>query len=599
MIIKAKRVKARGGALSRVLCHVTNGDDNDEVQLVCGNVADLQDARADALRFGREYAVRHFILSPEQDISSEQRTGLIHKLAAEFGFDATQAVVWRHRSPRAVESVSNEHFHLLCREVDAVTGAVLSSSHNYARHEKIARTVEVEWKLGGHTITRGAHNRAVLDALNADDRTDVVKALEAAGIADTPRQAESFDENDHQRLKRLGLDVPKLRVMIATALSTSRSLADFNNELTAIGLRVRAGERRDTPIVETLDGVFVGGLARLTRLRAAALKERLKFHDAERSTIAPNDPPSDVQPHSEDGEGHGPRRETGRPGSGPQSAERDDADDRSASTPDWRSGSDSSSFGGTRGPARRVGSYDGVEGSRSRLILELGCAARQVALLDMIAVARRSALPPIERAVADLNQIIEDATTCVDRPPDLPVPLTLLAARERVNAAKQRLEAWEAKVDAIESRLRNSPALTPLRRWMHPQEAADRGRLEHDLKSQQRRVQKASSKLSSAQFRLKHEEASYNTARKHHQAEVAWRSRDAGPRIKTAEVARAFATRNRRIAAWGANRLMQVANGIQQARMIRADHTMTDNWSFVGITDIWGIPIPPPPPKVF
>ncbi|WP_162161300.1 hypothetical protein [Afipia birgiae] len=69
MIIKAKRIRARGQALKRALLHITEGEENDAIELVSGNVADLEDARSDALRFGREYAVRHWILSPGQEIS--------------------------------------------------------------------------------------------------------------------------------------------------------------------------------------------------------------------------------------------------------------------------------------------------------------------------------------------------------------------------------------------------------------------------------------------------------------------------------------------------------------------------------------------------
>ncbi|MEH2474569.1 hypothetical protein V1281_004248 [Nitrobacteraceae bacterium AZCC 2161] len=69
MIIKRKRIKAKGTALKRVLKHLSDGDDNEFVELLQGNVADLEDARQDALRLGREYGLRHWILSPERDLN--------------------------------------------------------------------------------------------------------------------------------------------------------------------------------------------------------------------------------------------------------------------------------------------------------------------------------------------------------------------------------------------------------------------------------------------------------------------------------------------------------------------------------------------------
>jgi len=89
MNLKSKRVKARGQALQRLVDHLTNGEDNDAVELVRGNMADLKDWRDDALRFAREYCVRHWIYSPEREISGEQFDTLLGWLASEFGFIRT------------------------------------------------------------------------------------------------------------------------------------------------------------------------------------------------------------------------------------------------------------------------------------------------------------------------------------------------------------------------------------------------------------------------------------------------------------------------------------------------------------------------------
>lgn len=130
MIIKSKRVKARGPALQRTLRHLADGEDNERVELLRGNVRDLQDARDDALRFGREYAVRHWILSPEKLISDGQLDELIDRLAAEFGFNPNDAVIWRHGKGRATntacetDTVCDQHYHLRVREVDLVAEAV-------------------------------------------------------------------------------------------------------------------------------------------------------------------------------------------------------------------------------------------------------------------------------------------------------------------------------------------------------------------------------------------------------------------------------------------------------------------------------------------
>src|SRR6266403_937429 len=241
MIIKSKRIKARGPALKRALRHITNVEDNDAVELIYGNVADLEDARDDALRFGREYAVRHWILSPGEPISNEQLTELVARLAAEFCFDPKRIVIWRHTKDRATDDGCKEHFHLCVPETDPLTGGVMSSSHDWRRHEKLARTVEILW---GHRVVPGAHAAAVLVALGKEIPTDAENALRDIAPADHPQ---SFDEKAHQRLKRQGYDLPRLREMISDSLSAATDRTDFDARLSILGLRMRTGDRADVP----------------------------------------------------------------------------------------------------------------------------------------------------------------------------------------------------------------------------------------------------------------------------------------------------------------------------------------------------------------
>jgi hypothetical protein len=64
LIIKCTQVRARGPALKRLIAHIENADDNEEVVALRGHFADILDARTDAKQFGREYAAVHWIISP-------------------------------------------------------------------------------------------------------------------------------------------------------------------------------------------------------------------------------------------------------------------------------------------------------------------------------------------------------------------------------------------------------------------------------------------------------------------------------------------------------------------------------------------------------
>ena len=178
MIIKRKRIKARGPALQRTLRHLSDDEDNDAVELVRGNIRDLLDARDDALRFGREYAVRHWILSPQRFITLDQLNELVDRFSVEFGFDPSRVVIWRHTKGRAAaESACHEHYHLCAPEVDPATGAVLSSSHDFARQSKIARAVEVAW---GHAIIASPHTASIVAALEREGDTKTAAARRRA-----------------------------------------------------------------------------------------------------------------------------------------------------------------------------------------------------------------------------------------------------------------------------------------------------------------------------------------------------------------------------------------------------------------------------------
>ena len=448
MIIKSKRAKAKGAALKRLLRHVMDGEDNDVVELLQGNVADLEDARKDALRFGREYSVRHWILSPEVEISPAQLAYLIALLAVEFGFDPKHAVVWKHFKPRAVGGAC--HFHMLVREVDALTGGVMKSSHNFRVHEKLARQVEVLW---GHGLTRGAHNRAVASVLKGGDFTNVVTAMTDAGLLDAPKPTQSFADDEHQRAKREGLDLPQLRSMISEALSGSQSQVDFATRLAAIGLRIRAGEKADTPVVESLDHVLVGSLARLTRLRKAALLERLKF-DGPRSaaTVASPQEPASRPAATAD------QPALGNPSLAPVADCQDDArggigdpigragptgsvQHGGSTTPasGWRDGPDLKQAGITGIPDGRSGGGKSGDVDRARLVFALGSVEKQNVLLDSLAVARRCALTPIERVIGDLDESIEKAATLIDRVLVMPEPASFVAAKKVAKISKEHV----------------------------------------------------------------------------------------------------------------------------------------------------------------
>ncbi|MBV9978807.1 hypothetical protein [Bradyrhizobium sp.] len=596
MIIKSKRVKARGPALKRTLRHLADGEDNERVELLRGDVRDLQDARDDAIRFGREYAVRHWILAPEKLISNDQLDELIDRLAAEFGFDPKDAVAWRHGKGRATsvgcetEAACDQHYHLCVREVDPVTAGVLSSSHDRARHCKVARAVEVAW---GHAVLPTPHAKSIIAALERDGDEKTAAAIREVA---PPDYLAAFGEVDHQRLKRAGLDLPRLRQMIAQVLGESGSRAEFDTKLAAMGLRLRAGDRKAIPIVEAADGTVLGSLARLTGLRKAALEQRMAFHER-RQSPASDYPSGDIQAAA-------PRSAAARAdltalaGGGPAGpAEPGRHDDRPDAASDQRDRGASKPTGRVGSAPGRPGGGQGGQGRDQWLKVSLGLAGHRDALLDLLREARRAALPPLERATGDLDEVVERETAAC-RANELPEPASLLAARKTVEEQTNRLRAAEAEANAAVEQVAQCRPRSVWQRLWGPALDPERLACESRLEQAQRQVLYAQTHQTRARHALQDEQQKFQAAQGRHQAFVIERKTQAEKRIATAQVARRFVERNPRSASWGADYLMRVAASIQNARTERqlsAESDLPLDWDLVPVLDLWGKPYLPPP----
>ena len=158
------------------LRHVFHGEDNEQIRVFQGTPADVCDMVADARRWRRDFAYRHFIVAPGEMPAEGMFLDAVDLLAAEFGFPAEDAVVVGHKKPRHGLEGAPYHLHVLVREVDALNGRVLGSSWDFARHEKISRMLEARW---GHAVVPGRWNKAALTALRASGALEA-ETLEAA-----------------------------------------------------------------------------------------------------------------------------------------------------------------------------------------------------------------------------------------------------------------------------------------------------------------------------------------------------------------------------------------------------------------------------------
>ena len=190
-------------------------------------------------------------------------------LAKEFGFSAEGAVVVGHKKQRHGLEGAPYHLHLLVREVDALTGRVLGTSWDYARQEKVSRTLEARW---GHSLVSGRWNSAVVAALQAEGAPEA-DYLVQEGLASMPKAEGRWKKGlDKELERRTGRRMPEVAEAVADARALSGGeVHGFVRMLSEAGLRVEPGDKPGRWVVQARDQAgewqFAGALNRLAKMK--------------------------------------------------------------------------------------------------------------------------------------------------------------------------------------------------------------------------------------------------------------------------------------------------------------------------------------------
>jgi hypothetical protein len=270
MILKGERVLS-GRSAAPLLHHLLHGEENDHVHLVQGTEADARAAFDDARVAGKKFALRHFIISPEYATSRDEALMVVDLLGIEFSFDPATAIIFEHSKPR-VTAAFHTHWHALVPELDE-SGRVMDSRFSFLRHEKLARLAEQRLS---HPHVRSRHEPAILFALEKDGHFEAAASLrEAMELDPGEPHREAFSRGTHQRAKRLGADPAVARAMIQAAWKTTLDWEGFVASLEVEGFKIAEGDKAGTLVVKTTNGVFVGALHRLARVRKIDLDRRI------------------------------------------------------------------------------------------------------------------------------------------------------------------------------------------------------------------------------------------------------------------------------------------------------------------------------------
>jgi hypothetical protein len=119
-------------------------------------------------------------------LTDEQKTVAIDRLEQRLGLDGQPRAVVEHVKE------GRQHMHVVWLRIDAATGTAIPDSHNYRKHEEVARALELEF---GHGRVQGAHH----------ERDGIERPSRRPSLAET-RQAERSSvtpEDAKARLREL------------------------------------------------------------------------------------------------------------------------------------------------------------------------------------------------------------------------------------------------------------------------------------------------------------------------------------------------------------------------------------------------------------
>jgi hypothetical protein len=266
MVIKGKSVK--GGA-RRLAAHLSRSDTNERVE-----VKELRGVAAEDLRGAllemevvgsgsrSQRVFYHASISTRADerLTDEQRMRAIDRLEEELGLTGQPRVVVVHEKighdEQGRDTASREHCHVVWSRIDQEHMTAISDSHNYRKHELVARELEREF---GHERVQGVH-------------------IERDG-AERPKRTPSHAEM--LQAERTGFSTKAIKNQITELWRTTDNGQSFAVALWQAGYVLARGDRRDFVVIDPKGGTH--SLARCVEgARVKDIRERMSDLESSR-----------------------------------------------------------------------------------------------------------------------------------------------------------------------------------------------------------------------------------------------------------------------------------------------------------------------------
>ena len=249
MVIKGGSVA--GGA--RIAKHLENTDSNERMEVLelrgvaakdlRGALQEMEEAAAACPNCRKPFYHASINTRAGERLNDTQRMQAIDRLERELGLTGQPRVVVAHEK-KDRQRHDREHCHVVWSRIDLARLRAISDSHNYRKHELVARELE---RAFGHERVQGAH-------------------IERGGRA-RPERTPSHAEM--QQGARTGISPEAARAHITNLWRQSDTGASFAKALEDSGWILARGDRRDFVAVDPKGGVH--SLAR--RIDGAKVKD--------------------------------------------------------------------------------------------------------------------------------------------------------------------------------------------------------------------------------------------------------------------------------------------------------------------------------------
>ena len=250
---------AGGGALGR---HLSNAGMNEAVRAgeSRGLVSTgIEEQVAELTRLGSHAVTNtplyHVHVDPPegQPWSEDERSRYWEMFEQEFGLGGRPFASAIHIKG------GREHEHRVYLRVES-SGKAIRLDHDHARREKLGRVMEFE---RGEPFVKGAHNRAVIAALEKEGRPEIAAAMRQAGLHEGSRPRARLTPQERQQQDRTKVSKDEVAAQVSAAWAASDNGAAFSAALSEQGLALALGSRCPVVMDQTGNTHEVGRMLRM------------------------------------------------------------------------------------------------------------------------------------------------------------------------------------------------------------------------------------------------------------------------------------------------------------------------------------------------